>query len=162
VDVLILGHERRAYEVLRMSITVFEDLCKWLQAKMQFDDTKGMQVEESVAIFLSILWEEMRPTGTHKRGFNTAVKQLPGNDPQAWPFIPPSLNLLMYRIDILFNRHFHRVLDALRLLYNAQVTLATIKSTTNFQHGSNPSSICRSRRTNVRREGDPHYLIDVA
>jgi hypothetical protein len=31
VDELLHGHEREAFEVFRMPITVFEDLCAWLR-----------------------------------------------------------------------------------------------------------------------------------
>jgi hypothetical protein len=55
INELLHGHERRAFEVFRMPITVFEDLCAWLRKDAGLEDTKGLGVEESVAIFLYIV-----------------------------------------------------------------------------------------------------------
>jgi hypothetical protein len=52
------GHQRRAYEVFRMAINVFEDLCTWLRKKTTLEDATGdsnLTVEEKVGIFLYIV-----------------------------------------------------------------------------------------------------------
>jgi hypothetical protein len=68
VEELRTGHQGRAYEVLRMPINVYEDLCSWLRENAGLEDateepesesdtelTKTVSVEEAVAIFLYIL-----------------------------------------------------------------------------------------------------------
>jgi hypothetical protein len=51
VDELLHGHKRRAFEVFRMPITVFQDVCTWLRKNTEVDGTKGLDIEELVAIF---------------------------------------------------------------------------------------------------------------
>jgi hypothetical protein len=55
VQELLHGHERRAFKVFQMPITVFEDLCTWLRKNTEVDGTKGLDIKESVAIFLYII-----------------------------------------------------------------------------------------------------------
>jgi hypothetical protein len=66
VQELRTGHEGRAYEVLRMPINVFEDLCSWLRENSGLEDAteepesgtelkRTVTVEEAVAIFLYIV-----------------------------------------------------------------------------------------------------------
>jgi hypothetical protein len=47
--------EIHSFLTIRMPITVFEDLCTWLRKNTEVDGTKGLDIEESVAIFLYIV-----------------------------------------------------------------------------------------------------------
>jgi hypothetical protein len=104
-----------SFLTIRMPITVFEDLCTWLRKNTEVDGTKGLDIEESVAICLYIVGRN----ASNRRGSNTVGRQSPGNNP----------SLLLFFIFLFFlkktvtNSHFHRVLNTLLLLYNAEVQL---------------------------------------
>jgi secreted Zn-dependent insulinase-like peptidase len=58
IEELRNGHQRRAYEVFRMPINIFEDLCTWLRENTTLGYAVGessVTVEEEVGIFLYIL-----------------------------------------------------------------------------------------------------------
>ncbi|KAM6582817.1 hypothetical protein CsatB_009819 [Cannabis sativa] len=60
VKQLLGGHERTCYELLRMDKNVFVELCTCLKQKEYIKDTREVKVEESVAIFLMIVGQNMR------------------------------------------------------------------------------------------------------
>jgi hypothetical protein len=55
VQELRSGHQGRAYEVLRMPLNIFEDLCDWLRQNTALEDGSQFTVEEEVTIFLYIV-----------------------------------------------------------------------------------------------------------